>query len=389
MVTSRTSLKKDEFVTNCSNIDDVIIFYKDGRYKVVKVAEKMFVGTGILWLGIFKKNDKRTIYNVVYRDGRNGPHYIKRFAATGLLRDKEYDVTQGKQGSRIAYFTANPNGEAETIKVTLKPNPKLKKQFIDKDFSEISIKGRASMGNLLTRLEVAKVGLKSHGASTLGGREVWFDRDVLRLDFDGHGDFLGEFQSDDRILVILQSGEYYTTDFDANNHYDANILRIEKYVPDKVWTAVLFDSTQNGYLYLKRFQFDSSAKKNTLLGEGKDSRLLVLSDQVYPRFLVTFGEPDAHRAPLEVDGETFVDVKSVKARGRRVSQFNIAQVDELEPLRFPEPPAQPEPAIEAESTDGGDDEPLPIPSAPAKETGGENVEPTVSEDGQFSLGFDE
>jgi len=378
-----TSLKKDEFVTNCSDIDDVILFYKDGHYKVVKVAEKMFVGTGVLWVGLFKKNDKRTIYNVVYRDGKNGPHYIKRFAATGLLRDKDYDLTQGKPGSRVAYFTANPNGEAEVIKVTFKPNPRLKKQFMDKDFSTIAIKGRGSMGNLLTRLEVAKVGLKSHGGSTLGGRKVWFDRDILRLDFDGHGDFLGEFQNGDRILVILANGEYYTTDFDQNNHYDQNVLIIEKYIPDKVWTAVLFDATQKGYLYLKRFMLDSSVRKNTLLGEGKESRLVCLSPQAYPRFLVTFGEPDAHRAPLEVDAEQFVDVKGVKARGRRVSQFSIAGVEELEPLRFPEPPESPEPETpetpeipEIPDSPENPDYPSPDDSNPST---------PVSEDGQFTL----
>lgn len=382
-----TSLKKDEFVTNCSTIDDVIIFYKDGRYKVVKVAEKMFVGTGVLYVGIFKKNDKRTIYNVVYRDGRNGPHYIKRFAATGLLRDKEYDVTQGKPGSRIAYFTANPNGEAEVIKISLKPNPKLKKQFIDKDFSTIGIKGRSSMGNLLTRLEVARIGLKAHGASTLGGRKVWFDRDILRLDFDGHGDYLGEFQSDDRILVILDNGDYYTTDFDQNNHYDANVLHIEKYDASKVWTAVLFDATQKGYLYLKRFVLDAVARKNSILGEGgSESRLVALSSQVYPRFLVTFGEPDAARAPLEIDAEQFVSVKSVKARGCRISKFNIANVEELEPLRFPEPPA--EEIIEgandsdAASEAGADTPASDVPDSAENES---DEAPNMSDDGQFSL----
>ena len=373
-----TSLKKDEFVTNCSDIDDVILFYKDGRYKVVKVAEKMFVGTGVLWVGLFKKNDKRTIYNVVYRDGKNGPLYIKRFAATGLLRDKEYDLTQGKPGSRVVYFTANPNGEAEIIKVSFKPNPRLKRQFMDKDFSEIAIKGRGSMGNLLTRLEVTRVGLKSHGGSTLGGRKVWFDRDILRLDFDGHGDYLGEFQNGDRILVVLQNGDYYATDFDQNNHYEPNTLVIEKYVSDKVWTAVLFDSTQNGYLYLKRFMFDATSRKNNLLGEGKESRLVCLSEQVYPRFLVTFGEPDAHRTPLEVDGEQFVDVKSVKARGRRVSQFCIACVEELEPLRFPEP-AEPETPAVPEMPDISDN-----PEASDSPESPDAPAPT-SEDGQFTL----
>lgn len=380
-----TSLKKDEFVTNCSSIDDIILFYRDGRFKVVRVAEKIFVDKGVIYVNVFKKNDRRTIYNVVYRDGKNGPHYIKRFAATSLLRDKEYDVTQGKPGSRIVYFTANPNGEAEVIKVTLKPNPRLKKLYIDKDFSEIAIKGRGAMGNLLTRLEVAKIGLKSHGVSTLGGRKVWFDRDILRLDFDGHGEYLGEFQSDDLILVILQNGDYYVTDSDQNNHYDANILIIEKYDPSKVWTALLFNASQNNYLYLKRFTLDASVRKSNFLGENDDSRLVCLSAQVYPRFLVTFGEPDAGRAPLEIDGESFVNVKSAKARGRRVSQFAIAHVEELEPLRFPEPSLpdeSPTPSLpEGEETlsplggvGGGS-------SADLSEDDGSHV----TKDGQFSL----
>ena len=381
-----TSLKKDEFVTNCSSIDDVILFYRDGRFKVVRVTEKMFVDKGVIYLNVFKKNDRRTIYNLVYRDGKNGPHYIKRFAATGLLRDKEYDVTQGKPGSRIAYFTANPNGEAEVIKVTLKPNPRLKKPFIEKDFSDITIKGRASMGNLLTRLEVAKIGLKSHGGSTLGGRQVWFDRDILRLDFDGHGDYLGEFQSDDRILVILDNGDYYITDFDPNNHYDANILVIEKYDSSKVWTAVLFDATQHGYLYLKRFPLDATARKSSFLGESADSRLVCLSAQCYPRFLVTFGEPDAARAPLELDAESFVDVKSAKARGRRVSQFTIAKVEELEPLRFPEPL----PTDDTGSDNAIEDADSALHATPQDKETTESSDasdgtPEVEGDGQFSL----
>lgn len=385
-----TSLKKDEFVANCSDIDDVILFYREGHFKVVRVAEKMFVGKGVIHVGIFKKNDNRTIYNLVYRDGKNGPLYIKRFAATGLLRDKEYDVTQGKPGSRIVYFTANPNGEAEVIKVTLKPNPRLKKLFIDKDFSDIAIKGRASMGNLLTRLEVERVGFKSQGGSTLGGRKVWFDRDVLRLDFDGHGDYLGEFQSNDRILVILQNGEYYTTDFDPNNHYEPNILVVEKYNPSKVWTALLLDASQNGYLYLKRFTLDATARKNNLLGEGVGSRLLCLSAQAYPRFLVTFGEPDASRAPLELDGESFVDVKSAKARGRRVSQFAIAGVEELEPLRFPEEPAENAASVpddDADTSDEEGDDAIPGTNDDSgASSSSDNSEPhPLSDDGQFSL----
>lgn len=330
-----TDLKKDEFVCNCSEIDDVIIFYKDGMYKVIKVAEKVFVGQNVLYLNVFKRNDKRTIYNVVYRDGKRGAYYIKRFAATGLTRDKEYDLTQGKDGSRVVYFSANHNGEAEIIKVTLKPNPKLRKPVFDKDFSEILIKGRQAKGNLLTRNEVHRIGLKSHGVSTLGGRKVWFDKDVTRLNLDGHGRFLGEFDNDDLLLVMMTNGEYYTTEIDSNCHFDAGIIRLEKFDHGKVWTAVLFDASQKGYLYLKRFSLDPTSKRLNFLGDNDENRLLLLTDTFYPRILVTLGGDDSFREPIEVDAEQFVGVKSVRARGRRVTTFNIDKVEELEPLRLP------------------------------------------------------
>ena len=256
-----TSLKKDEYVCNCSDIDDIIIFYRDGKYKVVRVADKLFIGKNILHLQVFKKNDSRTIYNVVYRDGKKGAYFIKRFNVTSMTRDKEYDLTQGTPGSKIMYFTANPNGEAEVIKVTLDPNPKLKKIFIEKDFSEVIIKGRASKGNLLTRNPVHRIGLKSHGHSTLGGRKVWYDPDVNRLNYDEHGRLLGEFFDDDQILVILQNGDFYLTNFDVNNHFEQDILRIEKYDQDKVWSAALWDADNQGYPYLKRFLMDDGGHK--------------------------------------------------------------------------------------------------------------------------------
>ncbi len=335
-------LKKDEYVCNCSEIDDIILFYKDGRFKVVKVADKLFVGQGVLYLDVFKKNDRRTIYNVIYRDGRNGACFMKRFAATGLTRDKEYDLTQGKPGSKIMYFTANHNGEAEVVRVTLKPNPKLKKPVFDKDFSELLIKGRQSMGNLLTRNEVQRIGLKSQGTSTLGGRKVWFDKDILRLDFDGHGEFLGEFEAGDMLLVVNSNGEYYTTEPDANCHFDPNVMRIEKYDSSKVWTAVLFDASQKGYLYLKRFNFDPTSKRISIIGEEKGSSLVLLTDTFYPRLLVTMGGVDNFREPMEIDAESFVGIKGVKARGRRVTTYAIERVEELEPLRMPEPRPVPE-----------------------------------------------
>ncbi len=356
-----TGLKKDEFVCNCSDIDDVIIFYKDGKYKVVKVQDKLYVGKNIQYLALFKKNDKRTIYNVVYRDGKSGFYYIKRFNVTGVTRDKEYDLTQGKAGSKIIYFTANPNGEAETIKITHKPRPRLKVLTFEKDFSEIAIKGRQAMGNILTKNDVFKIALRHQGASTLGGRKVWYDPDVMRLNYDSHGDFLGEFGADDQILVITKKGEYYTTNFDLSNHFDEDLLKIEKYDPEKVWTVALVDADQQGYRYIKRFVMEASAKKVGFIGENPESRLLLISDNVYPRFRVVFGGADKSKPAMEIDVEEFIGVKGIKAKGKRISTFEVGEVIELEPTRWPEPeeedaePDDDEPQDGAPDTGDGDD----------------------------------
>ena len=331
-----TSLKKDEFVANCSDIDDIILFYKDGRYKVVRVADKLFVGKNVLHVDVFKKNDKRTIYNVVYRDGKGGFYYIKRFNITSITRDREYDITQGNPGSRIVYFTANPNGEAEIIKVTLKPNPHIKKISFEKDFSEINIKGRQSMGNILSKNDVHKIVLKQRGGSTLGGRKVWFDPDVLRLNYDERGQYLGEFHSDDLILIVMENGDFYTTNFDLNNHYESGIRIIEKFDPNKVWSAVLYDADQQGYPYLKRFPFEASARKLNFMGENKQSQLILLTDIVYPRIQVNFGGNDSFREALGIDAEEFIGIKSYKAKGKRITTFTVESINELEPLRFPE-----------------------------------------------------
>ncbi len=351
-----TGLKKDEFICNCSDIDDVIIFYKDGKYKIVRIADKLFIGKNILYVNIFKKNDKRTIYNAIYRDGKEGNYYIKRFNVTSMIRDREYDVTQGTPGSKISYFTANPNGEAEVIKVTLRPNPRIKKLIFEKDFSTIAIKGRQSMGNLLTKFEVHKIGLKQRGGSTLGGRKVWFDHDVLRLNYDGRGQYLGEFQSDESILIIQNNGDFYTTDFDLNNHYDADIQRIEKYDPEKVWTAVLYDADQQNYPYLKRFTFEATAKKQNYLGENKHSKLILLSEQVFPRIQVVFGGHDDFREPLIVEASDFVGVKSYKAKGKRLTTYTVGNIEELEPTRMPEPEdaTEPEAGDDEATNDDGD-----------------------------------
>ena len=335
-------LKKDEFVCNCSDIDDIIIFYKDGKYKVIRVADKVFVGKNILHVAVFKKNDSRTTYNVVYRDGKKGWYFMKRFNVTSMTRDKEYDLTQGTPGSKVMYFTANPNGEAEVIKVTLDPNPKLKKIFIDQDFSQVMIKGRGSKGNLLTKNPVHRIGLKSHGHSTLGGRKVWYDPDVNRLNYDDHGRLLGEFYDEDQILVVLDNGDFYLTSFDLNNHFEPNILRIEKYDADKVWTAILFDADNQGYPYLKRFQMDASKKKQNWLSDNPASKLILLTDTVYPLIKVTYGGVDEFRGSEEIDAEQFISVKGFKAKGKRLSTYQIESIEELEPVRFPEEPDNPD-----------------------------------------------
>lgn len=337
-----TGLKKDEFVCNCSDIDDVIIFYKDGKFKVIRVADKIFVGKNILWLGVFKKNDQRTIYNMVYRDGKKGFYYIKRFNVPSVTRDREYDLTIGTPGSRVVYFTANPNGEAEVIKITLDPAPKLKKIFFDKEFSEVLIKGRAAKGNLLTKFQVHRIGLKSHGHSTLGGRKVWYDPDVNRLNYDEHGRLLGEFNDGDQILVFLPNGEYYLTNFDANNHFEDNIVRLEKYDADKVWSCVLYDADNQGYPYVKRFLLEASKRKQCYLGENPNSKEILLTDQVYPRILVTYGGADEFRGSEEIDVEQFIAVKGYKAKGKRLTTYQIASITELEPTRLPDPPKEDE-----------------------------------------------
>ena len=360
-----TGLKKDEFVENCSSIDDVIIFYKDGTYKVTRVADKVFIGENerctkekrkaeIIHIAVFKKNDSRTIYNAVYRDGKSGPCYYKRFNVTSITHDREYDLTGGTVGSRVLYFTANPNGEAETIRVSLKPNPSKRKMRLafDKDFSELAVKGRAAKGNLLTKDDVLRVQLKSHGQSTLGGRKVWFDWDVQRLNYDDHGTYLGEFHGDDLVLVVLKNGYFYTTNIDVNNHYESRdqLLRVEKFDPHKVWTAVLKDARYDMNLYVKRFCLEpalATRGKNFMGGDPENSELLLFTETVYPRLEVTF--PKGNRAPLEFDVEPQTLVKPFDAlRGTRITTLDIDKVTELEPLRMPEPEPEPGDAEEAD-----------------------------------------
>lgn len=355
-------LKKDEFVCNCSDIDDIILFYKDGKYKVIRVADKIFVGKNVMWAQVFKKNDNRTTYNVVYRDGRHGTCYIKRFNVVGCTRDKEYDLTQGTPGSKVMYFTANPNGEAETIKVTLDPDTTKKRQniFLEKDFSEVAIKGRMAKGNILTKNSIHRISLKSRGHSTLGGRKVWYDPDVRRINYEERGRYLGEFNDDDKIIVFTDRNEFYFTNSDANNHYDDNIERIEKWNPDKVWTVVLYDADNNNYPYIKRFVTEYARKPQGYLGDNPANRPIILTDVVYPRLQVNFGGVDAARPPLEIDVESYIGVKGVKAKGKRITTWEVASIEELEPLRQPEPtvteaeePLEAEEDITIEDPDAG------------------------------------
>lgn len=326
-----TALKKDEFICECSDMDEVIIFKKDGTYYVTKVADKIFVGKEVLYVNVFKKNDKRTIYNVVYRDGKYGVAYTKRFNVTGVTRDKVYNLTKGTSGSRILHFSANSNGEAEVIKVCLKPKPSLKKLVFEYDFAALAIKGRDSQGNTLSKNEVHKISVVQKGVSTLGGRKIWMDEDVLRLNTDNRGRYLGEFQGEDRILVVNKNGSYYTSDFDLSNHYEEGCLVIEKFQPERIWSAVFFDAEQNFY-YLKRFRFEETTKLNSIIGDTEGSRLVCLSSERHPRFEIHFGGRYGARQPEVIVADEFIAEKSYKARGKRLTTFEVSEVREIEPL---------------------------------------------------------
>lgn len=344
-----TALKKDEFICECSDMDEVILFKKDGSYYVTKVADKIFVGKDILYVNVFKKNDKRTIYNVVYRDGRYGVSYVKRFNVTGVTRDKVYNLTRGTAGSRVLYFSANPNGEAEVIKVCLKPKPTLKKLVFEYDFAQLAIKGRDSVGNLLSKNDVHKISVVQKGVSTLGGRKIWLDEDVFRLNTDGRGKYLGEFQGDERILVVNKNGTYYTTSFDLSNHYDDGYSVIEKFDPHKVWSAVFFDGEQQFY-YLKRFKFEEANKVLSFIGDAEGSRLVALSCERHPRFEIVFGGKYSGRPVEIVAAEEFIAEKSFKARGKRLTTYEVAKIRETEPLVREEEPEEIQTEVEFEIT---------------------------------------
>ncbi|MBQ0056995.1 MAG: DNA gyrase/topoisomerase IV subunit A [Bacteroidales bacterium] len=335
-----TGLKPSEstFICNCSEIDEILIIYRSGQYKVVKVADKIFVDKDVIYINIYRKSDQRTIYNVVYRDGKGSmaPYYIKRFNITSVQRDKVYDLTLGNPGSRIAYMSANLNGEAEVLRITIKSlNKEARTKSFERDFAEIPIRGRGTKGLLLTRADVQKITVKERGGSTLGGRPVWWDGDVHRINYDKQGKYLGEFLGDDKILVVLDNYEYYLSTFDETNHYEPNILRIEKYDPNKVWTMVMRD-WETQLHNLKRSTLEAKATRQNMLGDSKRFSMEYLTDTPFPRIKVTFAKPDDFREPIEIDAEQFIQVKSVATKGKKVANWKVATIEELEPVRVPE-----------------------------------------------------
>jgi topoisomerase-4 subunit A len=326
-----TGLKKDEFVCDCSDIDDIIIIRKNGVYLITKVAEKVFVGNDVLYAQIFGKNDERTIYNIVYQDGKDGPLLVKRCAITGLTRDKEYNLTRGAPGSRIIYFSANPNGEAEVIRVHHKPKARLKKLVFEFDFGQLTIKGKSSMGNILTKNAIHKIALKEKGLSTLGGRKIWFDDAVLRLNVDGRGNYLGEFGGDDKILVITKDGFFRHTGFDLSNHFEENILIIEKFRLGKVYSVVYWDAEQK-YYYVKRFMIEESEKPQCFISEDPESKLISITEVEYPRLEIEFGGKHINREKEIIEVAEFIGVKSYKAKGKRLTSYMVDNIHEIDPV---------------------------------------------------------
>ena len=328
-----TSLKKDEFVCECSDIDDIIVFREDGTYLVTKVTNKSFVGKNVIHIAVFERNDERTIYNVIYRDGAKGATYVKRFAVKGVTRDKEYDLTKGGKGSKILYFTANPNGEAEVVTVYLRHRPRLKKTVFDFDFSELAIKGRAAGGNILSKHPVRRIVLKDEGVSTLGAIDIWFDDTVLRLNADKRGKYLGAFKGDEKILAVYAAGTLRVMNFDLSNHFEEQPLILHKLHPGTTITAVYFDAAQ-GFHYIKRFEPETNGKVLGFIGEEAGNKLVLVTTEKYPRLMVEYPPSERRqRTEEEIDVEDFIAVKSHKARGKRISTTEITGLSWLEPQK--------------------------------------------------------
>jgi len=326
-------------------------------------------------VGVFNRGDERTIYNVIYRDGKSPVYYAKRFAITSVTRDKEYDITTGSPGSAILWFTVNHNGEAETVRIYLRPKPKLKKTQLEYDFSTLAIKGKTTRGNLVSKNSIQKIVMKSKGISTIGGKDIWYDPDIQRLNEDGRGEHLGQFSGDDKVLAVFKDGTYYTTSYDVVNKYQGDVLLIEKLDTDKTFTALYWDAAVKAF-YVKRFSFTESDNTPVLfIAEGRGSRLVGLSEDVYPRFEVVFGGKYAHREPEVIEAEPFIAKKGLAAKGKKCHAYDLKDVHFVEPLPVPEDdePAEPEdePVIPSEAKESPDEEPIDILSVPAAPQGGE------------------
>lgn len=321
-----------EYICDCSDIDDIIVFLRNGKYVVTKISEKQFVGRDIIHAAVFVRNDERTIYNVAYRNGKNGDVYVKRFAVTGVTRDKEYDITQGKEGSRILWFTSNASGEGEVLKIFLKPRPKLKKLILEFDFAQLAIRGRGSLGNILTKNPIHKIQLKSKGVSQFGGTKIWFDNDINRLNTDSRGQYLGEFSNGDRILAICKNGEYYTTDFDLSNRYQGELMLVEKLDPLKTYSAIYYDGESQHY-YLKRFNFEPSDNNVQLfISDAPESKLNSITSNAGVALQVTFGGKHAKREAELIDVEEFIAIKGFRAKGKRITTFEVESLEFKETL---------------------------------------------------------
>ncbi len=356
-----TSLKKETFVCDCSDLDDIIVFQQNGKFKVSKVSDKAFFGKDIIHIGVFRKNDERTVYNVAYRDGETNVTYIKRFPVTGVTRDKEYDLTLGTDKTKILYFSANPNGEAEIIKVRLRSDLRLRKPIFEVDFSTIAIKGKSSKGNILTKHPATKIEKIEEGVSTLGGRKIYFNKDTKRLNDAGYGDFLGEFKGSDKILVITDDGKFALTTFDLSNHFECTIKCIEKYNEKKIWTAIVYDAEQD-LNYIKRFKIEETAKYVSFLPESEGSKLVKINDDRFPQLCLSFGGKHANREMEYIDVDEFIGVKGYKAKGKRISPYTIDMMEFVEPLEkeLPEDEKEEEP-ISSTPSDSNDENPTPEP----------------------------
>ena len=360
------NLKKEdnaELICECSDLSEIIVIHKDGRYVITKVSEKAFFGKDILYVGLFDRNDQRTIYNVIYREGKTSLSYAKRFAVTSVTRDKEYDITQGTPGSQILWFTVNHNGEAETVKIYFRQRAKLKKLIDEYDFSELLIKGKASRGNLVSKNPIQKIVLKSKGVSTIGGKDIWFDEDIQRLNEDGRGLHLGQFNTGDHVLAICKDGTYYTSTFDLSSRYQGDLLKIEKLDMNKTYTALYYDKSVEAF-YIKRFSFDVSDNTPvSFISDSKGSYLVAISDDKHPQVEVLFGGRHEHREPERIDAEEFIAKKGLQAKGKKTSQYDVKEVRFIEPLHKPEDDIVPEESLaenQAGEIDNSDIEEEPL-----------------------------